>query len=268
MKIGIIGCGFVGSAVSAGFMGTKQVIVDPAKTDTTIKDMVDADVDVAFVCVPTPFDQDLSSVDSSYVLSVVQELEDNRFKGIVALKSTITPDYLRLIKSHSNIRLVYNPEFLTQKNAFHDFMFPAMTVLGGNFKDTLTMRELYTRYSNVDKNAPIFVTSIETASMIKYTINSWLATKVAFFNELYALNEVTGDIENWDEFTNILGWDPRMGRSHMHVPGDDGEFGFGGACFPKDTDALSHYAGDMLTTLAAAITSNRQNRTKRHGRED
>ena len=272
MKIGIIGCGFVGSAVSVGFRDIYQIIVDPVKSRNTIKDMVDANVDVAFVCVPTPFDEDKASVDGSYVLDVIQDLDAAKFKGVVALKSTITPNFLRIIKSNYNLRLVYNPEFLTQKNAEHDFMFPAMTILGGNFKDTRVLSDLYTRYSWVDITAPIFVTSIETASMIKYTINSWLATKVAFFNELYALNEVTGDIDNWDEFTAIVGHDPRIGKSHMRVPGDGDEFGFGGACFPKDTNALAHYArnsqGDILSILEAAMTSNILNKEKRSVSED
>ena len=107
-----------------------------------------------------------------------------------------------------------------------------------------------------------------TASMLKYTVNSWLATKVAFFNELHELFEQSGSNCTWEQFTDMLQRDHRMGGSHMQVPGPDGQFGFGGTCFPKDTNALLYYAKltaekNPLTILDSAVKSNSKRRLKK-----
>ena len=102
-----------------------------------------------------------------------------------------------------------------------------------------------------------------TASLIKYTINSWLATKVTFFNELHELHEASGSMSDWESFTEMLSNDPRMGNTHMQVPGPDGKKGFGGHCFPKDTEAFLHYANKKntdLSVLKKAVSKN--NKTK------
>jgi UDPglucose 6-dehydrogenase len=78
--------------------------------------------------------------------------------------------------------------------------------------------------------------------LIKYSINSWLATKVIWFNQLRELYDESGARASWEQFTTMLNEDPRIGDSHMQVPGPDGEKGFGGHCFPKDTKALLYYS--------------------------
>ena len=260
-KLGIIGKGFVGSAVSDGFSNVEQYVVDPRiSEDNTIDKLVsEFDPPLTFVCVPTPPNDD-GSVNVDIVSEVLQELDDNEYKGIVVVKSTIIPDYLHVFKRSYRLKIVYNPEFLTESNASADFVNPNMQVLGGKFKDCVIVEKAYNRYSDV-RVVPTFKVDLSTASFIKYTINSWLATKVVFFNELEKLQQASSSMVSWNQFTDMLTRDPRMGDSHMKVPGPDGEYGFGGHCFPKDTEALIHYAQSKnikLSLLEKAVSKNKK----------
>ena len=131
--------------------------------------------------------------------------------------------------------------FLTEANSFQDFLNPDMQILGGKWRDCEIVEKAYIRHSKV-RTVPTFKVDLITASLIKYTINSWLATKVIWFNELHKLHEGSGSHSSWEQFIDILTRDPRIGNSHMQVPGPDGQFGFGGHCFPKDTKAFLYYS--------------------------
>ena len=252
IKIGLIGKGFVGGAMSNGFETdtVEQFVVDPRiSEDNTIDKLVNEfDPPLLFVSVPTPKQADQYDVDVSIVREVLTELHKQSYKGIVVIKSTITPQHLTKFKKDFKLRLVYNPEFLTEANAHEDFINPNMQILGGKWKDCDFVEKVYYRHSKV-KTVPTFKVDLITASLIKYTINSWLATKVIFFNELKQLFDKSGSHSSWSQFTDMLERDPRMGESHMQVPGPDGEFGFGGHCFPKDTKALLHYSKLLKSDL-------------------
>ena len=86
-----------------------------------------------------------------------------------------------------------------------------------------------------------------TASMVKYCINSFLATKVTFMNEMYDVLKAAKGTD-WPTFTKIITNDPRIGNTHMKVPGNDGQRGYAGSCFPKDTNALAWFAREILNT--------------------
>jgi UDPglucose 6-dehydrogenase len=164
------------------------------------------------------------------------------------------------MKKDFNLKIVYNPEFLTEANAFDDFLNPKMQVLGGKWKDCEAVEKAYIRHSSV-KIVPTFKVDLITASLIKYTINSWLATKVTFFNELNDLFNKSGTKIPWENFIDMLTRDDRMGDSHMQVPGTDSKQGFGGHCFPKDTEALLYYAKlkkGELGILKTAIDKNKK----------
>ena len=259
LKLGIIGKGFVGSAVSNGFdVNVDQFIVDPNYNDNTIEELVAYDVPLCFVCVPTPQQDTHLDVDISIVREVLVGLTKSNYKGIVVIKSTITPQHLTKMKKDFILKLVYNPEFLTEANSLQDFLDPDMQILGGKWKDCEAVEKAYIRHSSV-RTVPTFKTDLSTASLIKYTINSWLATKVTFFNELKVLFEASSSHSSWDQFTDILTRDPRIGNTHLKVPGPDGLPGFGGHCFPKDTNALLYYAklkGVDLSVLRQAIKKN------------
>ena len=130
--------------------------------------------------------------------------------------------------------------------------------------DNDIVEKLYLEHSDC-KPCPIFKTDIVTASMVKYCINSFLATKVTFMNEMYdVLKKAKG--ADWRTFTSIIENDPRIGKTHMKVPGNDGQRGYAGSCFPKDTNALAWFAREILNTpftqLETSIKINEKLRKK------
>lgn len=266
LKLGVVGAGFVGGSVIHGF-DTHSVdmwIVDPKKSKTTLKECVKADPHMIFVCVPTP-ESKTGEVDVSIASGVLADLAENRYKGIVIIKSTITPDNLGKFKKAYDLRLVYNPEFLTEANAHADFIDPPMQILGGRWKDCELVEKAYVKHSKV-KIVPTFKTDMMSASLLKYTINSWLATKVTFMNEIHELHASSGAGTSWEQFTDMLTRDSRIGDTHVRVPGPDGSYGFGGHCFPKDTAGLLAYAEKQaveLSVLERAVKTNHKHRNKR-----
>ena len=269
LRLGIIGCGFVGGAVNKGFdVDVEKFIVDPkVEGSISLEELINECPSITFVCLPTPRQETHQDVDVSIVMDMLDHLDRLKYKGIVVLKSTITPYYLTKFKKMYDLKIVYNPEFLRESNAHYDFINPSMQVLGGKWKECEVVEKAYVRHSSV-KIVPTFKTDLITASFLKYTINSWLATKVAFFNELHELFEASGSNSTWEHFTEMLEKDNRIGSTHMQVPGPDGKFGFGGTCFPKDTDALLYYAkltnkgGNPLSVLKAAVDANKKHRNK------
>lgn len=259
--VGVVGAGFVGSAVIAAFSDqpdTKIQIIDPVHAPD--QNIADLQADIVFVCVPTPSLPD-GEVDVSIVNEVLRDLSFLGFGGIVVIKSTITANHLtRLRDEYSELRLVYNPEFLTERNAQWDFQNPQMQILGGEWSDCVQVEQLYVQHSSV-RISPTFKTDLVSASLLKYTINSWLATKVTFMNELFQMHMMSGAETTWEQFTDMLSRDSRVGDSHLQVPGPDGAFGFGGHCFPKDTKAFLHWAdqsGVELSVLGQAVERNKQ----------
>lgn len=259
LTLGIVGCGFVGSAVASGF-DTPNVdswIVDPKKSTTTLQQLAEVGPHLTFICVPTPESTD-GSVNVTIVDQVLADLNKHAYDGIVVIKSTITPDHLERFVRDYDLRIVYNPEFLTEANAHQDFINPSMQILGGVWEECEIVERAYVEFSKV-KVVPTFKTDIVSASLLKYTINSWLATKVSFMNELYQLHKSSGAKTSWDQFTDMLQRDKRIGDSHLRVPGPDGSFGFGGHCFPKDTAGLLSYADKNnvdLSVLSKAVETN------------
>ncbi len=253
--IGIVGHGFVGKAVDYGFSqrDVKKFIVDP-NIDTTIDDLTKFDPDVTFVAVPTPMSDD-GKIDASIVTKVVKELID-KTKGFVVVKSTVTPDIMMELANLARDRIVYNPEFLTEKNANEDFINPKMHVFGGDPGTCRFIEELFETCS-LCRPCPVFHVSIAEASLIKYGINSFLATKVLWFNQFY--DTVNGH-GNYNRIISAIANDPRIGHSHTIVPGFDGKRGFGGACFPKDTKALSYFDPEF-SILKDVITANNKIRS-------
>lgn len=247
MNILIVGHGFVGQAVDYGFEHpkVKKTIVDP-KYGRLLHDIDIDSFDFIFVCVPTPMGT-LGRVDDSILSNVMETLKDT--KAIIIIKSTITPD---IISKYDRDNVVYNPEFLTEKNANEQFINPQFHVFGGNPDACSNVANLFDSFSNVHPS-PTYVMTLEEASFVKYTINTFLAMKVTFFNQLY---DVVNDTDaNFAKIANVVGQDSRIGLSHTRVPGYDGKQGFGGACFPKDTNAFFQYS-NKLTLLEECIRIN------------
>ena len=246
MKLGIVGHGFVGSAVDRGFTrDCNKFIVDPKRNSNSIEDLIEFDPGAIFVAVPTP-QSSTGEADVSTLSTVLSQLNCGR-DYLVVIKSTVPAYRLTEFKlTYKDLRIVYNPEFLTEKNYITDFQNPAMHVFGGERTDTEQLEALYRDHS-VCQACPVYHTDLITASLVKYCINSFLATKVTFFNELYdAFIKAGGG--DFNEFTKIVSTDPRMGSTHMQVPGNDGQRGYAGSCFPKDTAALAYFAREILGT--------------------
>ena len=247
MKLGIVGHGFVGSAVNQGF--TKNVnkyIVDPKYySSNTIESLIEFKPNATFVAVPTP-QLETGECNTEILEGVMLQL--NKSKGLlVIVKSTVPAYKLQKIQDECiNLRIVYNPEFLTEKNYIDDFVNPPMHVFGGVNADTDSVEKLYKEHSGCAE-CPVYKTDIVTASMVKYCINGLLATKVTFMNEMYDILKAAKGTD-WKTFTEIISNDPRVGKTHMKVPGNDGQRGYAGSCFPKDTNALAWFAREILNT--------------------
>jgi UDPglucose 6-dehydrogenase len=249
LRLAIVGYGFVGKAVDFGFnRNVIKKLIDP-KLGTDISELVDFDPDVTFVAVPTPMGTD-GSINVSIVESVIDYL-GTKVGGLIVLKSTVTPDNVALYaKNYHNF--VYNPEFLTEKAANEDFVNPPMQIYGGNKVKCEMLHSFYKAHSSC-KEAPVHIMSAVEASLVKYGINSFLASKVLWFNQYYdTISKCNG---NYSIILDAMLTDPRIGKSHTAVPGFDGKRGFGGACFPKDTAALLNF-DPSLTVLREVIAVN------------
>jgi len=254
-KIGIIGHGFVGKAMDKGFnTDIEKFIVDP-KIGTTIKDLNIFKPEFIFICVPTPMDNE-GNQDNSILEKVLSDIEEGDFSSsVLILKSTVLPDKTEELEKRLP-NFVYNPEFLRENFAEEDFRHSEFIILGGEKENCDKVKNLYLKHS-VCKADKYIYTDAKKASFTKYIINTFLALKVAYFNELNEL--LDEDHEDWTELVNIIMLDKRIGASHMDVPGPDGRKGFGGACFPKDTNAFVKYSmknGKLLDILDAAIKKN------------
>lgn len=254
MKILIIGHGFVGRAVEYGFNTVKNNIdiVDP-KYGNCIDDYTLCDYDATFICVPTPMNRD-GSIDSSILDSVMTSVnaQYRGSKSLIVIKSTVTPD---ILERYSDYGIVYNPEFLRESTALEDFIRPSFHIFGAkNTWDCDRLLELYNKHSNCSIADALYMTYKE-ASIAKYAINSFLALKVTFFNQLYDFAEEQG--ANFNTIVRAVESDSRVGSSHTRVPGFDGKRGFGGACFPKDTAALTHYTDKMTLVNYTSVINNK-----------
>ena len=249
-RIAIIGHGYVGKAVEFGFKNSKNKIqlIDPNLYNNSVDDVLDPFI--SFICVPTPSADD-GSVDASIVTEVVNKLIENT-TGLIVIKSTVIPSVVQKLSDKSN-RVIYNPEFLTERSALNDFVNPCMHIFGGSKKETSVLENFYKSNSRC-KSAPVYFMSAAEASFVKYGINSFLATKVIWFNQYKDLIDNFGC--DYDTIINAIGCDPRIGYSHILVPGHDGKKGFGGACFPKDTSALTKFDSIFLSVLKLVVTEN------------
>ena len=260
-KIGIVGRGFVGSAVEFGFSPQTGCDVDDLyiydkdklRSLHSLEDVV-LYSDFIFLSVPTPSNED-GSINLSYVEDALQRISEitaeieqeispvpTDLDNIVLIRSTVTPGTTKkLQEKYQNLRLVFNPEFLTERSANFDFINQTRYILGGDKQNTNKVADLY-RWRFGD-TIPVIETNYQTAELIKYMNNCFFATKVSFLNEM---KQVSDRCEaDWDRAVEGFIRDGRIGHSHMSVPGPDGKFGFGGKCFPKDVSAMISFGNKL-----------------------
>lgn len=241
---------------------TKNMQSGRLRFTTGIKQAVEQAL-VIFLAVGTPPKSD-GSPDLSFVEAAARSVAEhmNGYKVIVT-KSTVpigTGEYLRKVireqlKSRLNFGIVSNPEFLREGAAINDFMRPDRVVIGSRDEEAIAiMRDLYRPLYLIE--APFVLTSLEAAELTKYAANAFLATKISFINEIANLCESIGcDVH---DVARAIGMDRRIGSKFLH-PGP----GFGGSCFPKDTQALASVArqfGQESMIVDAVIEVNRRQR--------
>ncbi len=261
-KIGIIGFGFVGSAVRFGFSPNtgydaevKVYDKDKNKSTDSLDDVVNTS-DFIFVSVPTPSNED-GTINLDIVDDVLNDINNiQKRDNIILLRSTMVPGSSQNFqKKYPKLNLVFNPEFLTERSANFDFINQSRFILGGKEEHTLKVADLY-RW-RFGKSIPVIETNFETAELIKYMNNCFFATKVSFMNEMKLVANQCG--ADWELAVEGFVRDGRVGHSHINVPGHDGKSGFGGSCFPKDIQAMIAFGksvGVDMNTLIGAWSTN------------
>ena len=241
-KIGIVGVGFVGSAIAHGFAQFADIKMYDKYNNSfhSLYEVVN-ESDFIFVSVPTPMKedgtQDLSNMDDAIESIVITAYNPK----IIIIKSTILPgttkNYAYKYPGHD---FVFSPEFLTERTAKIDFMNPSSIILGGIHRHSESLKLVKNLFNERFSGVNIFVTSSDAAELVKYILNSFFAVKISFFNEIYDMTQYMGI--DYDEIKAMVLSDFRIADSHCDVPGHDGDRGYGGKCFPKDVNALVSWA--------------------------
>ena len=209
------------------------------------------DCDFIFVTVGTPQSEDgtidLSMIKKS-ITTIGKALHKNNKNPIILIKSTVVPGTIKNIilpilekksnkKEGKDFGLISNPEFLQESSAIKDTKFPHAVVLGGY--ETKYMRKANNFFSKLHPKTPIIITNHQTAEMIKYANNSFLATKISFINQLSNIcQNIPG--ANIDDIAKTIGLDPRIGKLFLNAGP-----GYGGSCLPKDMKALINFANNI-----------------------
>ena len=263
MKIGIIGQGFVGTAVNEGLKPFFKIETFDINKNSTCSSVIELSKksDIIFVCLPTPM-----QIDGSCHLDIVEDtllgLDLIEECKTIVVKSTIPPGTTeKWNKKFNYIQVVFNPEFLTEANSIEDYKNQNRIIIGGPRPATTKVKRIFAK---AFPKVPIIKTGPTTAEMVKYFANCFLATKVSFANEMYQICESL-DID-YDKVVEYVKYDERIGNTHLNVPGPDGDFGYGGHCFPKDIGALISLAHDLNVRprmLTATECKNNDVRTNR-----
>ena len=263
-KIGILGNGFVGEAISFAFSSVADMYVydiDPSRCLNDIESIHHCDF--VFVCVPTPMYKD-GSQDLSYVESAFEKATD---RPIYIIKSTVLPGTTeKLSKQYPNFKIIFSPEFLTERTAKLDMLTQSRIILGGELSLTEKAKVLFNKRF---KNKNIIQTDSKTAELTKYMNNTFFATKVSIMNEFKLLCNKIG--ANWEYALMGFVSDGRIGDSHLNVPGHDGKLGYGGTCFPKDVNALLSFSeqyGLELNTIRGGWKTNMKVRPEKEWEEN
>ena len=276
-KIGIIGKGFVGSAVAHGFSEAsgyqaeiKIFDKDPLRSTNSLEELVTSS-DVVFISVPTPSNKD-GSINLDILSQCLGEInhiasQTDSYNSVYLIRSTVVPGTTRSFQEQfPKLKLVFNPEFLTERSANFDFISQSRFILGGPEGNSKVVSDLYKdRFGN---SVSVIITDYESAELTKYVCNTFFATKVSFLNEMRILSDKVN--ANWDDVMEGFLRDGRIGNSHSQVTGPDGKFGFGGSCFHKDIQALIHFADGLeidLSVLKGAWKTNIKVRPERDWEE-
>ena len=241
-KVGIIGCGFVGSSLREGLKDSNEInVFDKYNTElstvSNLQELVDVS-DIIFVCLPTPMKK-TGECDTTLVEETVHSVAgmSGDTRKVVVIKSTVPPGTTKRLQQSTkgSCSVIFNPEFLTEANHIEDFKNQKRIILGGDgCKEALT--QVKSMYMKQFPTVPYVLCGSLEAELTKYFCNCFLATKVSFANEMKQFCDALG--ADYERVVESSVYDDRVGKSHLAVPGPDGRRGFGGSCFPKDVNAL------------------------------
>lgn len=208
------------------------------------------EVDFAIIAVPTNYDEKTDSFDTSIVESVIEYVLDKIPNAYIVVKSTIPIGFIDSMRSkYNNNNIVFSPEFLREGSALHDNLYPSRIIIGDTSNKAISFCEMMS-LSSKNKHNKIIYTSTNEAESIKLFANTYLAMRVAFFNELDTF-AVTKDL-NTKEIIDGVCSDPRIGNDYNNP-----SFGYGGYCLPKDTKQLqSNFKSIPQALITATILSN------------
>ncbi len=250
MKIGIIGVGFVGGATYQVLKTKHQVFpYDKYKKPYNTAEKLTAlarESDVVFICVPTPM-KPSGEIDYSAIHNSLTALEEAvKLAGrkpqeiLVTIRSTAVSGTTDKLAKRYPFRFAFNPEFLREKTALKDTKNTDRIVIGT--ADAKSKKQLTAVYKPIFPKAKYIFVNRQTAEMVKYAANVMLASQISLANEIYNICQAVK--VDYETVKNIILLDSRIGRN-ITVPGWDGDFGFGGKCFPKDLNALIYLAREQ-----------------------
>ncbi len=251
MKIGLIGVGVVGNATKEVLKEIHEIFLydkykEPYNSEEDISRLSE-NSEIVFVCVSTPMkpsgEIDYSSVyDSLDLLNrKVREKGRNPENILVIIRSTAVSGSTDKLAKQYSFHFVFNPEFLREKFALEDMRNTNRIVIGANNEEDYKKTEDI--YKPIFPSAKYIYVDRKTAEMIKYISNVMLTGQIAIANEIYQICKSVG--VDYDIVKKTILLDERIGRN-IDVPGHDGDFGFGGKCFPKDLNALIYLARENM----------------------